>query len=215
MLGVFEPDYGHVLDTMVDPPGEPVELGELLQPKVEAELAFILARDLPTPCTVLDVLQATRLIVPALEIVDSRIADWKIRLPDTVADNASSARVVLGGRRRRPDELDLRWWAWCFERNGEMVATRRRRRRAGQPRRPRWPGSPTSWRVRRPARAGRAGPRRRGHRRRGRSARRPVHRPLRLRAGQRHAHGSSRKEDDCARRRCAWRSSGRATSAPT
>ncbi len=123
MLGVFEPDYGHVLDTMVVPPGEPVRLSELLQPKVEGELAFILDRDLPTPCTVLDVLQATRLVVPALEIVDSRIADWKIKLPDTVADNASSGRVVLAERGVRPDQLDLTLVGMVFERNGEMLSS--------------------------------------------------------------------------------------------
>lgn len=123
MLGVFEPDYGHVLDTMMIPPGEPVPMSELLQPKVEGELAFILDRDLPTPCTALDVLQATRLVVPALEIVDSRVADWKIKLPDTVADNASSGRVVLANRGVRPQDVDLALVGMVFERNGEILSS--------------------------------------------------------------------------------------------
>jgi 2-keto-4-pentenoate hydratase len=123
MLGVYEPDYGHVLDTMMIPPGEPVPVGELLQPKVEGELAFILERDLPTPFTALDVLLATRLVVPSLEIVDSRVADWKIKLPDTVADNASSGRVVLANRGVRPQDVDLSLVGMVFERNGEILSS--------------------------------------------------------------------------------------------
>lgn len=123
MLGVFEPDYGHVLDTMMIAPGDPVPVGELLQPKVEGELAFILDRDVPTPATPLDVLLATRLVVPSLEIVDSRVADWKIKLPDTVADNASSGRVVLADRGLRPEQLDLALVGMIFERNGEMLSS--------------------------------------------------------------------------------------------
>ena len=122
---------------MVVPPGEPVRLSELLQPKVEGELAFILDRDLPTPCTVLDVLQATRLVVPALEIIDSRIADWKIKLPDTVADNASSGRVVLDGRGRAgPTRAGPpRSWAWSSSATGEMLSSGAGASGAGQPRR--------------------------------------------------------------------------------
>ncbi|MEW8978972.1 MAG: fumarylacetoacetate hydrolase family protein [Symbiobacterium sp.] len=123
MLGVFEPDYGHVLDTMVIAPGDPVALDELVQPKVEGEIAFILGCDVPTPATALDVLLATRLVVPALEIVDSRIEGWQIRLPDTVADNASSGRVVLAERGLRPDELDLTLVGMVFEKNGEMLSS--------------------------------------------------------------------------------------------
>lgn len=123
MLDVFEPDYGHVLDTMMVPFGEPVPVSELVQPKVEAELAFILERDVPAGATVMDVLQATRLIVPALEIVDSRVENWQIKLPDTIADNASSGRVVLANKGLSPVALDLACVGMVFERNGEIIAT--------------------------------------------------------------------------------------------
>lgn len=124
MLGVFEPDYGHVLDTMVVSPGEPVPCSELLQPKVEGELAFILAQDLQGPgITLHEVLAATRLVVPALEIVDSRVRGWKIKLPDTIADNASSGRVVVAARGLSPADLDLRLVGMVLEKNGEVVGT--------------------------------------------------------------------------------------------
>lgn len=108
LLGVGEPDYGHLLDGMVVENGGSISMDQVLQPKVEAEIAFILKKELKGPnVTALDVLRATEYILPALEIVDSRIKDWKIKLPDTIADNASSGLYVLGGKPVKVDEVDL------------------------------------------------------------------------------------------------------------
>lgn len=124
LLGVPEPDYGHILDDMVVLNGEPVPASQMLQPKCEGEIAFILKRDLVGPgVTAADVLQATAYVVPALEIVDSRVRDWKIKLVDTVADNASSAAVVLGDKLTPVEGLDLRLIGMVLEKNGEIVAT--------------------------------------------------------------------------------------------
>jgi 2-keto-4-pentenoate hydratase len=96
-LGVTTPDYGHLFDDMVIPDGGAVPLGELVAPMVEPEIAFRLGADLRGPgLTAEDVLAATRAVCPALEIIDSRIAGWKITFADTVADNGSSARCVFG-----------------------------------------------------------------------------------------------------------------------
>lgn len=124
MLGVNEPDYGHLLDDMQVADGEAVKCSSLISPKVEAEIGFILGEDLVGPnVTFLDVLMATKYVVPTLEIIDSRIADWKIRLVDTVADNGSSARVVVGDKLSTIEDLDLRSTGMVLYQNGEMVAT--------------------------------------------------------------------------------------------
>jgi len=97
LLGVNEPDYGHLLHTMEIKAGDRVPWEKLLQPKVEGEIAFILKKTLKGPgLTHLDVINAVDQVVPAIEIVDSRIRDWNIRLPDTIADNASSGLFLLG-----------------------------------------------------------------------------------------------------------------------
>jgi 2-oxo-3-hexenedioate decarboxylase/2-keto-4-pentenoate hydratase len=96
-LGVDQPDYGMLFDDMAIPDGWDVPADRLIQPKVEAEIAFVLGRDLDEArLTVADVIRAVEFALPAIEIVDSRIADWKLTLRDTVADNASSGAVVLG-----------------------------------------------------------------------------------------------------------------------
>jgi 2-keto-4-pentenoate hydratase len=124
MFGVNEPDYGHLLDYMMVHEGENIECSRLIQPKAEPEIAFVLAEDLSGPgVTAADVLSATKYVLPVLEIIDSRIADWKIRLPDTVADNASCGRVVIGGNVRRIDAFDLRLVGVVLEKNGEVIAT--------------------------------------------------------------------------------------------
>ncbi|MEH7130286.1 2-keto-4-pentenoate hydratase [Neobacillus drentensis] len=124
LLGVDEPDYGHLLDTMVIENGGRISIEQVLQPKVEAEIAFILKKDLRGPnLTALDVLQATEYIVPALEIVDSRVKDWKIKLADTVADNASSGFYVLGGKPTKVSDIDLELIGMAFSKNGELVNT--------------------------------------------------------------------------------------------
>ena len=124
MLGVAEPDYGHLLDDMFVGEGGVVPTRELCQPRVEFELAFVLGAALPAPgCTIADVLRATAYVAPAIEIIDSRIRDWKITLCDTIADNASSARVVLGGSAAEVMELDLRLVGVLGWKNGELVET--------------------------------------------------------------------------------------------
>ncbi|AGT33886.1 2-hydroxypenta-2,4-dienoate hydratase (plasmid) [Geobacillus genomosp. 3] len=124
LLGVDQPDYGHLLDEMVVENGGAVPFQRVLQPKVEAEIAFVLKRDLQGPnVTVTDVLQATDYVLPALEIVDSRIKNWKIKLTDTIADNASSGLYVLGGRPVKVEEVDLPLVGMVLYRNGEIMNT--------------------------------------------------------------------------------------------
>jgi 2-keto-4-pentenoate hydratase len=106
-LGVNEPDYGHLFAAMDCPDGK-INTGALLQPKIEGEIAFILKADLAGGAvTREDVRKATDYVCAAFEIVDSRVADWKIKLVDTVADNASSGRYVLSPVRRALTEVDL------------------------------------------------------------------------------------------------------------
>lgn len=124
MFGVNEPDYGHLLNEMIVHEGEVIDCSTMIQPKAEPEIAFVLAEDLRGPgVSVVDVLVATRFVVPVLEIIDSRIADWKINLPDTVADNASCGKVVIGGCVRKVEKLDLRLIGMVMEKNGDLVAT--------------------------------------------------------------------------------------------
>ena len=100
MMGVDEPDYGHLLADMEVFEDVPVPAGRFLFPRVEVEVGFILAADLPgAGCTEDDVLAATAAYVPAIELIDTRITDWKIGLCDTIADNASSAGFVMGAER--------------------------------------------------------------------------------------------------------------------
>jgi 2-keto-4-pentenoate hydratase len=124
MLGVNEPDYGHLLDDMKIADGETVKIAEFISPKVEAEIGFILDRDLKGPnVNYLDVLMATKYVVPTIEIIDSRITDWKIKLVDTVADNGSSARVVVGNKLTPIEGLDLRTQGMVLYKNEDLVAT--------------------------------------------------------------------------------------------
>lgn len=124
LLGVNEPDYGHLTDSMLLLEGEICKLDELNQPKVEGELAFCLKKPLKGPgVTIADVYNATGWIVPAIEIVDSRIKDWKIKLVDTIADNGSSAKLVLGGRMTKIEDIDMRLIGMTLEKNGEILST--------------------------------------------------------------------------------------------
>ncbi|MEH7178921.1 2-keto-4-pentenoate hydratase [Neobacillus vireti] len=124
LLGVGEPDYGHLLDSMVVENNGRISIEQVLQPKVEAEIAFILKKELRGPnVTTLDVLQATVYVVPALEIVDSRVKDWKIKLVDTVADNASSGYYVLGGKPTKIEDINLELIGMVFTKNGDIVNT--------------------------------------------------------------------------------------------
>ena len=108
MFGIDTPDFGHLLDAMALPSGSELPCSQLIAPRVEPEFAFVLARDLAGPgVREEDALAATEAVMVALEVIDSRIEGWRIRLADTIADNASSARFVLGQDRRRPQGLDL------------------------------------------------------------------------------------------------------------
>ena len=109
MMGVDEPDYGHLLDAMVLPADAPIPAAGYCYPRIEVEIGYVLGSALPgADCTEADVLAATEYIVPSLELIDSRIRDWRIKLADTIADNASSAGVILGEARRTPAELTVR-----------------------------------------------------------------------------------------------------------
>ena len=106
MMGVDEPDYGHLLDLMVLRQDAPIRAGRYCYPRIEVEIGYVLGSALPgAGCTEADVLAATAYIVPSLELIDSRITDWRIKLADTIADNASSAGVILGAERKTPAEL--------------------------------------------------------------------------------------------------------------
>lgn len=123
MLGVDEPDYGALFDDISLASGSSVLRRDLIAPRVEPEIAFVLGRALgPGGVTADDVLDATREVRPALEIIDSRIADWKIGLVDTVADNASCARMVLAADGVAPGDLDLASLAVDLKVDGMAVA---------------------------------------------------------------------------------------------
>jgi 2-keto-4-pentenoate hydratase len=123
MMNVDEPDYGHLLDRMEVFEDRPVPAGTFLYPRVEVEVGFILADDLPGEgCTEDDVLAATAAYVPSIELIDTRITDWKITLCDTIADNASSAGWVLGRERVSPKDVDITSIPAVLSRNGEIVA---------------------------------------------------------------------------------------------
>ncbi|MER8015155.1 fumarylacetoacetate hydrolase family protein [Streptomyces griseoluteus] len=122
-LGVDQPDFGALFADMAVPEGQPVASGLLLQPKVEAEVALVLGTDLPhRDPTVADLLRATAFALPALEIVDSRIAGWDITIVDTVADNASCGLYVLGGTPVPLDRVELRSVTMTLTKNGETVS---------------------------------------------------------------------------------------------
>jgi len=123
-LGVDRPDFGHLFASMQLADGTDCPVDGLIQPRAEAEIGIILNRDLRGPgLTDLDVLDATEVLVPTLEIVDSRITDWKIRFVDTVADNGSAARFVVGTKRTPPAGIDTRTIGVVFEKNGDVVGT--------------------------------------------------------------------------------------------
>lgn len=123
-LGVYQPDFGQLTSGMVHEEGETIDLGGLIQPKAEAELAFVLKEDLRGPgVTAMDVIRATDYVAPCFEIVDSRIDDWQIRIQDTVADNASCGVYVLGRAKGDPRKLDITLAGMLVEKNGELFST--------------------------------------------------------------------------------------------
>jgi 2-oxopent-4-enoate/cis-2-oxohex-4-enoate hydratase len=123
MLDVHQPDFGFLTDAMKFDDGATVSVARLIQPRCEGEIAFVLGRDLAGPdVTEADVIAATERVVPCFEIVDSRIRDWKIRIQDTVADNASSGVFVLGRGSADPRGLDLRSCRIAVTKNGAPLS---------------------------------------------------------------------------------------------
>lgn len=123
-LGVDQPDFGGLLDEMIVHDGGVASTARLLQPRAEAEIAFVLKHDLDkNVITAADVIAATDFILPALEIIDSRIANWTIRYEDTVADNASSGLFVLGSDPIKLTDVDLTLAGMLLRKNGKIVST--------------------------------------------------------------------------------------------
>jgi len=124
MLNVHQPDFGQLTSAMVHNDGAGIPAASLIAPKAEGEIAFLLKSELAGPgVTASDVLRATELVLPCFEIVDSRIQDWKIKIQDTVADNASAGVFVLGDAAADPRDMDLALVGMTFEKNGEILAT--------------------------------------------------------------------------------------------
>ncbi|MBJ8344583.1 2-keto-4-pentenoate hydratase [Antrihabitans sp. YC2-6] len=123
-MGVDQPDFGHLTASMFHLEHHPIPAGTFLQPRIEPEIAFVLGRPLSGPgVTIADAARAVDFVLPALEIVDSRIRDWRIGIFDTIADNASSGGVILGSRPVTLRELDLRLVGCTLHINGDLVAT--------------------------------------------------------------------------------------------
>jgi 2-oxo-3-hexenedioate decarboxylase len=121
-MGVDTPCFGFLVDTFSVADGGEIKVGELIHPKVEPEIAFVLKRALKGPgCHIGAVLAATDFVMPGIEIIDSRYRDFKFDLKSVIADNCSSSRFVLGGQAVPVDELDLRTLGVVMEKNGEIV----------------------------------------------------------------------------------------------
>jgi len=124
LLGVSEPDFGHLLDDFFYLEHAPIPLDRFVQPRIEPEVAFVLKDPLRGPgVTVPEAIAAVDFVLPALEIVDSRIEDWKIGLFDTIADNASSGALVLGSTPTALSDVDLRLGGAVMTRNGAVAGT--------------------------------------------------------------------------------------------
>ncbi|GGK42834.1 2-keto-4-pentenoate hydratase [Pilimelia terevasa] len=122
-LGIDEPDFGVLFADMAGDDDAVLDIAPLLQPRVEAEVAFVLGADLPyEQVTTADVVRATDFLLPAIEVVDCRVADWDISIVDTVADNAAAARYVLGTAPRRLADVDLRHCGMVLTDRGEPVS---------------------------------------------------------------------------------------------
>lgn len=124
---ISEPDYGALLDDMFYGDGAELPMSRFIVPRLEVELAFVLARPLRGPhCTIFDVLNATDYVTPAVEIIDARIhqidPESKVtrKVTDTISDNAANAALVLGGRPFKPNQADMRWISALCYRNGAI-----------------------------------------------------------------------------------------------
>jgi 2-oxo-3-hexenedioate decarboxylase len=122
-MGVDTPVFGFLVDGFSVPEGAEVKVSELIHPKVEPEIAFVLKRALKGPgCHIGSVLAATDFVLPGIEVIDSRYRDFKFDLKSVVADNTSAARFVVGGCALRPDQVDLRTLGVVMEKNGQVVS---------------------------------------------------------------------------------------------
>ena len=122
-MGVTDPVFGFLVDEYVVSEGATVNVSELIHPKVEPEIAFVLKHALKGPgCHIGAVLAATEVVMPGIEVIDSRYRDFKFDLKSVVADNTSAARFVVGGQAIRPEQVDLRTVGVVLEKNGEPVA---------------------------------------------------------------------------------------------
>jgi len=123
-FGVDQPDFGALFADMAYGSGEEIDIKQLLQPKAEAEIAFVLKKELPhRNHTYADIIDATAYVLPCIEIADSRIKDWKIKLQDTVSDNASAGIYVLGSKPVKLNKIDLEMCGMKMECKGEVVST--------------------------------------------------------------------------------------------
>jgi len=127
---IDEPDYGTLLNDMLFQDGGDIPTDQFIVPRIEVELAFILAKPLKGPnCTIFDVYNATDYVVPALELIDARSqsidpdSGRPRKVFDTISDNAANAGIILGGRPIKPTELDLRWVSAMMYRNGVIEET--------------------------------------------------------------------------------------------
>ncbi len=125
MLNVHQPDFGYLTDKMAYSQGQEMPIStQLIQPKAEGEIAFILKKDLLGPgVTNADVLAATDCVIPCFEVVDSRIENWQIKIQDTVADNASCGLFILGDKAVDPRKVDLATCGMVVEKNGSIIST--------------------------------------------------------------------------------------------
>ncbi|MED4697345.1 2-keto-4-pentenoate hydratase [Peribacillus frigoritolerans] len=122
MYGIDTPDCGHLFENMIVENNHEVSFNDVIQPKIESEIAFVLKKDLKGPnVTIEDVLQATDYVLPSIEIIDSRIKDWNVKLQDTVADNASSGLYVLGDKPVSVDEVNLPDINMKVYQNGQLM----------------------------------------------------------------------------------------------
>ncbi len=124
LFGVREPDFGHLLNTMMHDADQALDLSQLIDPQIEVEPAFILGKRLIGPNVGIDeVMNATDCVCVCFEVIDSRIEDWRIKIQDTVADNGSSARVILGKQRMKTAGLNLANMETVLELDGTVVAS--------------------------------------------------------------------------------------------
>jgi 2-keto-4-pentenoate hydratase len=124
MLGVDSPDFGHLYADMVLDSVAPIDTSQFIAPRIEPEISFILKEELSGPgLTVVDAIRAIDYAIASIELIDSRIADWKIGLADTIADNASSGALLLGARAVAVDATDLALVGCVVTKNGEVVTT--------------------------------------------------------------------------------------------